>query len=76
MPGEMNHCTILCICFFVRLFRNLKISLFFFSLNLQKFHLPPDISETVSRSQVNNSSIKPGTPLCSATTPVNNLLDF
>ena len=39
-------------------------------------HLPPDISETVSRSQVNTSSLKPGTPLCSVTTPVNNLLDF
>lgn len=43
---------------------------------IEKLHLPPDISETVSRSQVNTSSIKPGSPLCSATTPLNNVLDF
>jgi len=39
---------------------------------IEKLHLPPDISETVSRS----NALKPGTPLCSATTPVNDLLDF
>jgi len=39
---------------------------------IEKLHLPPDISETVSRS----SALKPGVPLCSATTPINNLLDF
>ena len=39
---------------------------------IEKLHLPPDISETASRS----NAVKPGVPLCSATTPVNNLLDF
>merc|ERR1711962_73738 len=39
---------------------------------IEKLHLPPHISETVSRS----NALKPGAPLCSATTPVNDLLDF
>jgi len=46
---------------------------------IEKLHLPPDISETVSRSQggiTDKPSIQPGMPLCGSMGPKNDLLDF
>ncbi|XP_057290380.1 elongator complex protein 4-like isoform X2 [Hydractinia symbiolongicarpus] len=71
-----KHAKLNCICG-----QNIDTSDLAFKLRRKKFvieklHLPPDISETASRSQGNTSSVKPTTPLCNMTTPVNNVLDF